>query len=41
MVPGPPLGGTAPPPPKGYLPPKFSKSLALKKYITFKFSSLP
>ena len=28
MVPGPPLGGTAPPPPKGYLPHKISKKLS-------------
>ena len=39
-VPGPPpLGGTAPT--KGYPPLKFQKSLALKKYSTFKISNLP
>ena len=39
MVPGPPLGGTAPLKDTSLL--KFQKNLALKKYITFKFSSLP
>ena len=38
-VPGPLLGGTAPT--KGYPLLKFQKSLALKKYSTFKISNLP
>ena len=36
-----PQGGAAPLPPKDILPLKFQKSLALKKYSTFRFSSLP